>query len=363
VKYIDEYRDKKLVRIMAVNIAEIMPDEPVNIMEVCGTHTQSIFKFGLKDLLPRNLNLISGPGCPVCVSDQGYIDAAIELARNKNNIILTFGDMLRVPGKRSTLEGERSRGSEVHMVYSPLDSIKFAESNPNKSVIFLAVGFETTAPAIGLTLLAAQKRKINNLSFFSALKLMPPVIKNILNDRAAKIDGLLCPGHVSSIIGSNAYRFITRKYKKACCVAGFEPLDILEGIYILIKQIINNKPEPANQYTRAVTPEGNAKARSVIRKVFKPADASWRGLGIIRGSGLAIRDEYARFDTRKVFPIRETRDSREGLSRCRCGEVIKGCITPRDCPLFKKACAPEHPYGPCMVSFEGACNAYYKYLH
>jgi len=363
MRYIDEYRDKKLVRKMALEICAIMPREDINVMEVCGTHTQSIFKFGLKELLPGNLNLISGPGCPVCVSSQEYIDAAIGLSRNKNNIILTFGDMLRVPGNKSTLEEERSNGAQVHIVYSPLDALVFAENNPDKKIIFLAVGFETTAPAIGLSLLAARSKKIENISFFCALKLMPPVIKEILKDEEIKIDGFLCPGHVSSIIGSGAYEFIPKKYGKACCVAGFEPLDILEGLYLLVRQIIRNKPESANQYIRAVTRKGNLKAQEIISKVFRPADVSWRGLGMVKASGLLIRDEFSRFDTGKVFKIKKTLTLGRNAARCKCGDVLKGIIHPESCPLFRKACTPTHPYGPCMVSFEGACNAHYKYGH
>lgn len=362
MKYIDEFRNQKLIQEVSQGIKEIMPSRAANIMEVCGTHTQNFFRFGLSELIPENLRLISGPGCPVCVSSQQYIDQAIAYAKDKNTIILTFGDMLRVPGANSTLEIERARGANVAMVYSPLEAIKVAESNPKKNVIFLAVGFETTAPTIALSVLMAKKKKINNLFFFSSLKTMPAAMDYLIRDPRLNIDGFLCPGHVSAIIGVRPYRFIAKKYKIGCCIAGFEPLDILEGLYILIEQIKENKPAVANQYIRVVKENGNPKARKIISQVFSACDVNWRGLGIIPRSGLKLKKEFGRFDAEKIFKV-NIKSNKKDLkdNKCRCAEVLKGLITPVDCPLFKKACSPDNPYGPCMISIEGSCNAYYKY--
>jgi hydrogenase expression/formation protein HypD len=361
MRYIDEFRDKKLVNRAAGMVRMIAPGRSLNLMEVCGTHTQSFFKFGLNKLLPANLNLIAGPGCPVCVSTQDYIDQAINLAGDRKNIILTFGDMLRVPGNRNTLEEEKARGANVHIVYSPLDALVFARHNPGKKIIFLAVGFETTAPTIALSILSARKERLKNLSFFCALKLMPPVMKHMLKDKKLKINGFLLPGHVSSIIGAGAFGFIPEKYAIPCCVAGFEPLDIMEAICLLLKQIAAKKAKIDNQYIRAVTARGNIKAQQIIAKVFTVVDASWRGLGMVPGSGLAVRRDLSRFNTVKAFGLNPVSLLRLPSPKCRCAQVIKGVMRPDKCPLFRKACSPSHPYGPCMVSFEGACNAYFKY--
>ncbi len=362
MKYIDEFRNQNLIRKVSQGIKEIMPEGNRNIMEVCGTHTQNFFRFGLIKLIPQRLSLISGPGCPVCVSSQGYIDKAIAYAKDKNIIILTFGDMLRVPGTSSTLEIERAKGANVAVVYSPLDTLKVARDNPKKKIIFLAVGFETTAPTIALSVLSAKKEKLKNLFFFSSLKTMPPVMDYLVRDPKLNIHGFLCPGHVSAIIGTKPYAFIPKKYKIGCCIAGFEPLDILEGLYILIRQIKENKPVVANQYVRVVKNEGNPKAKKIISQVFAACDIPWRGLGVIPKSGLRLKKEFSGFDAERMFSV-SIKPGKEGPNnkKCRCAEVLKGLITPKDCPLFKKACSPDNPYGPCMVSIEGACNAYYKY--
>jgi len=362
MRYIDEYRNIKLIKKLSGKIKAITPRGHINIMEVCGTHTQSFFRFGLDELLPPNLKLIAGPGCPVCVSPQEYIDSAIKLTQHKDNIILTFGDMLRIPGTRSTLEKERSKKGNVKVVYSALDALAFARQNPGKKIIFLAVGFETTAPTIALSIIRAKKENIRNLFFYSSLKLIPPAMNYLLKDKRLNLSGFLCPGHVSCVIGTKSYEFIPQKYKIGCCITGFEPLDILEGIYFLIQQIINNKPCVQNQYMRAVTQKGNLKAKNKIFDVFKVCNASWRGLGEISQSGLKIKNEFSQFDAGKAFSIHNKRCAiSDKLSRCRCGDILKGLISPKDCPLFLKACKPEHPIGPCMVSSEGACNAYYKY--
>jgi hydrogenase expression/formation protein HypD len=369
MRYIDEFRNKKPLKKLTDKIKEIAPKEDVNIMEVCGTHTQSFFRFGLDKLLPTNLRLIAGPGCPVCVSTQEYIDKAIHYAKSKNVIILTFGDMLRVPGTRLTLEKERAKGANVSVVYSALDALAIARKNPQKQVIFLAVGFETTAPTIALSIIRAKKENLKNLFFFPSLKLIPPGMDYLVKDKRLDLNGFLCPGHVSSIIGIKPYEFIPKRYKIACCVTGFEPLDILEGIHLIIQQIIKNKPMVANQYVRVVTRSGNIKAQKIISEVFKVADASWRGLGRIPGSGLRLKDKFSKFDAEKNFPFSHKlqatrlsgRQASYKLQKCRCGDVLKGLIEPNECILFKKACSPDNPFGPCMVSSEGACNAYYKY--
>jgi len=361
MKYVDEFRNKNLIKKTAQRIRDAIPAYDINIMEVCGTHTQSFYRFGLHKLLPQNLRLISGPGCPVCVSPPEYIDSAIELAKDRDKIILTFGDMLRVPGSNSSLEKERAQGANVGVVYSALDSLKIAKMNPSQKIIFLAVGFETTAPTIALSIMAAQKEKLKNLTFFSALKLIPPAMKHLVKDRRLNLSGFLCPGHVSSIIGTKPYEYIPKKYAIPCCVAGFEPLDILEGIYMLLKQIAKHKPTVANQYVRVVKKQGNLRARKVTRDVFRVADALWRGLGKIPNSGLKIKDEFSRFDAEKIFCIKAKAQGERRKEQCRCADVLKGLISPLDCPLFSKACTPDNPIGPCMVSSEGACNAYYKY--
>ncbi len=362
MKYIDEFRNISLIKRVSDKINALAPADNINIMEVCGTHTQSFFRFGLGKFLPPNLKLIAGPGCPVCVSPQEYIDNAISLTRGKDNIIVTFGDMLRVPGTKSNLEKERAKAGNVKMAYSALDALLFARKNPYKKIIFLAVGFETTIPTIALTIIQAKKENIRNLFFYSSLKLIPPAMDYLVKDKRLNLSGFLCPGHVSCIIGTKSYEFIPKEYKIGCCIAGFEPLDIMEGIYFLIRQIINNKPCVENQYMRAVTKQGNLKAKKATFKVFEVCDASWRGLGKIPRSGLKMREGFSQFDAEKKFSLSYgLRFSRYGLRKCRCGDILKGLISPNDCPLFFKVCEPEHPIGPCMVSSEGACNAYYKY--
>ena len=372
MKYIDEFRNKNLIKKTLGRIQEITPRGKVNIMEICGTHTQSFCRFGLDKLLPANVNLIAGPGCPVCVSTQEYIDQAIRIAQKKGNIILTFGDMLRIPGSKSSLEKERARSADVRIVYSAWDSLKAAKQNPDKKIIFLAVGFEATAPTIALSILAAKKEKLKNLFFFSSLKLIPAAMDYLVKDKRLNLKGFLCPGHVSTIIGTQPYEFMPKRYGIGCCISGFEPLDILEGIYILIKQIVDNKPRVANQYLRAVKPKGNLEAKKLISRVFKVFDAYWRGLGRIPKSGLKIKKEFSQFDAERIFyfkPVtrypclsgRQAAGRALPVTRCRCGDVLKGLVSPFDCALFSKVCRPDNPIGPCMVSSEGACSAYYRY--
>jgi hydrogenase expression/formation protein HypD len=363
VKYVDEFRNRKLAQSFFQKLNRLGISRPVRLMEVCGTHTQSFFRFGLDKLIPRNIRLISGPGCPVCVSTAAYLDQTIALSRQKDIMIATFADMLRVPGSSSALEKERARGAAVAPVYSAYAALEIARRHPRKKVVFLAVGFETTAPTIALTLLAAAKQGLGNLFFLSSLKLIPPAMGHLAQDRRLKLDGFLCPGHVSAIIGSNAYAAVARKYKIPCCVAGFEPLDMLEGIYILLQQVAQGDYAVTNEYRRVVKKEGNPRAQKIISEVFSVTDAPWRSLGLIPQSGLQIRKEFRRFDAEKVFGLRlENWKTRQPDNRrCRCADVLKGLITPGQCPLFARACAPQHPVGPCMVSSEGACSSYYKY--
>ena len=362
MKYIDEFRNQDLVKNISKRIMAIELKQEINIMEVCGTHTMSFFKFGLRSLLPPNLRLISGPGCPVCVSDRDYIDKAIAYSTLNNVIVVTFADMLRVPGSNSTLEEQRSQGSDIRIAYSPREAVRIAQDNLRHNVIFLGIGFETTAPTIALTLLEAEKKKIKNLLFFSSLKLIPPAMECLLKDRQLNLHGFLCPGHVSTIIGTKGYAFIPQEHKIACCVCGFEPLDMMQAINNLLRQIVNRRPRVANQYMRFVKREGNKKAQEIIDKVFIKTSTSWRGIGKIANSGLKIRARFSNFDAEIVMPmnIRQKKENKK-YHLCRCAEVLKGVIRPPDCPLFLKDCTPHNPDGPCMVSSEGACNVYYKY--
>ncbi len=362
MKYIDEYRRQGPIRRAADTLRRIAPPYPVAIMEVCGTHTQQFYRFGLDELLPPQVRLIAGPGCPVCVSTQEYIDRAIAYAGMPGATVLTFGDMVRVPGTRSSLERERARGARVVVVYSPLDALAFASAHPDRNVVFLAVGFETTAAPIAVAILEAQKRMIKNLYFYSGLKTIPAVMHRMVRSKAVSIDGFLCPGHVSAIIGTRPYQRLAREAGISCCVAGFEPLDILQGLTLLLRRIRHKRTGVDNQYSRVVTESGNARAQNAIRAVFIPYDAAWRGLGTVPASGLAIRKRFAHLDAERALRLRIERTAApRKAALCRCAQVIMGVATPDSCALFRKRCSPEHPYGPCMVSSEGACNAYYRY--
>ena len=356
LKYIDEYRNEEIAKKIIKGI-KITSKKQVNLMEVCGTHTVSIFRNGIKNILPENIHLLSGPGCPVCVTPIHSIDEIIALAREKGFIITTFGDMIRVPGSTTSLEKEKADGADIRMVYSALDALSIARNNPHKNIVFMGVGFETTSPTIASTVLKARKEGIKNFSVLSVAKIMPPAM-NALLDGEVNIDGFICPGHVSAIIGSKPYAFIAEKYKIPCVISGFEPLDILQGIYMLIRQIEEEKSKIEIQYKRVVKPEGNIIALQRLKEVFQIVDSNWRGIGNIEKSGLDFKEEFFDYNARK-FNI-HVEESREFLG-CRCGEVLKGIIIPTDCPLFKTACTPENPKGACMVSSEGTCAAYYKY--
>ncbi len=357
LKYIDEFRNPEVAKHLLVEIKAISKT-PIRLMEVCGTHTMSIGRYGLRTLLPSHIKLISGPGCPVCVTSAKDIDKMIKLA-SYDVIVTTFGDLMRVPGSRSSLQKERANGADVRVVYSPFDALEIAKKNPNKPVVFLGVGFETTAPGIAATVMAAKEQGIKNFFIFSAHKVTPPVMEALISSPDLKIDGFICPGHVSVIVGLKPYERLVEKYHVPCVVTGFEPVDILQGILMLVKQIEKHSPKAEIQYTRAVKPEGNPKAMELMFKVFEPVDATWRGIGVIPKSGLALKEEYAAHDASKVFDI-EVGEAKEPPG-CRCGDILKGLITPPECPLFGKICTPAHPVGPCMVSAEGSCAAYYKY--
>jgi len=327
-------------------------------MAVCGTHTVAICRKGIKNIIPKNMKLISGPGCPVCVTPVSYIDHIIALSREKNFIVTTFGDMIRVPGSTSSLEKEKANGADIRIVYSTIDALNVARNNPKKNVVFMGVGFETTSPTIASVILKAKEEKINNFSILCVAKIMPPAMKSLLDAEEVNIDGFICPGHVSAIIGSKPYGFIASQYNIPCVISGFEPLDILQTIFMLVKQIEKNEAKVEIQYKRIVKPEGNKIALEKINRVFKIVDSEWRGMGKIPLSGLEIRDKYEQFNARK-FGISVERPKE--ISGCRCGEVLRGVIIPPECPLFGKICTPEDPKGACMVSSEGTCAAYYKY--
>ncbi len=331
----------------------------VKLMEVCGTHTMAAFRSGLRQLLPASVRLVSGPGCPVCVTDPSYIDAAIELAGHPDVIVATFGDLVRVPGSDSSLERERAAGANVRIVYSPSDALVLAKECRSKKVVFLGVGFETTAPTVAWAIWRAAKDNVGNFFVLCAHKTMPQAMDALLRDQQVKIDGFLCPGHVSVITGAQIYRFICERYRIPCVVAGFEPWDILEAVRMLLQQLVEGRAEVENEYSRSVTETGNASAQRLMAEVFEPCDADWRGIGTIAGSGLRIRDQYARFDAAKALDVKFPAAHVNPL--CKCGSVLRGVATPLDCRLFGKACTPAHPVGPCMVSSEGVCAAYFKY--
>jgi len=334
-------------------------DRQVRFMEVCGTHTMVAFRSGIRRLLPEGVSLISGPGCPVCVTPAGYIDAAIEIGRIPGTVVTTFGDLIRVPGSGSSLEQERARGMRVQVVYSPSDALELARSEPAQTVLFLGVGFETTAPTVALTVQAAREQGVGNFMALTSHKTMPRAMEALLEGGDVQIDGFLCPGHVSVVAGAGIFSFLAERYHTPCVVAGFEPEDILEAMIMLLTQIGEGRSALEIQYRRAVTMEGNRAAQRVVNEVFAECDSEWRGLGVIPGSGLAVRDEYADLDAERRLAIKVGAGS--SAAGCRCGDVLRGSITPPDCALFGRSCTPARPVGPCMVSSEGTCAAYARY--
>ena len=366
MRYMTEFRDKELARGMAQRISSLLNGRYYTIMEVCGTHTMNIFRYGLKEILPANLRLLSGPGCPVCVTPTSYIDQAITLAHVPGVIICTFGDMLKVPG---SITGDTANSLErlvlgnVKVVYSTADALSMAEANPDKKVVFLGVGFETTAPTIAASVLEADRKGLGNYFVLCAHKTMPQVMRSLVEDvgarRAVPLQGFICPAHVSTIIGSRPYEFLAGEFGIPCVIAGFEPLDILHGIHLLLGQIVRGEARVEIQYSRVARPEGNPRAQAVIEEVFEPCDAEWRGIGVVPMSGLGLRSRYRRFDAALHFsvPAPKTREPKG----CLCGDMLRGVKTPPDCPLFGGTCTPSHPVGPCMVSSEGTCAAWFKY--
>jgi hydrogenase expression/formation protein HypD len=360
MKYSEEYRDRELVHKLSRQIKELGAG-PATLMEVCGTHTMAVARFGLKSLLLPEIRLVSGPGCPVCVTAQADIDAFLALGSMPGAILATFGDMVRVPGSTTSLEWERARQVQVSVVYAPLDAVALARENPQQEVIFFGVGFETTMPATALAVKVAAAEGLKNFSVLSVHKTMPAALQVLLGSGEVKVSGLILPGHVTAIIGAEAYDFIPQKFHIPCAVTGFEPVDILLGVYSIVRQIAENTAVVDNAYTRAVKAPANPKAQVLLAEIFRPADAVWRGLGVIPGSGAAIAETYAQFDARRRFGDLLARVPKALPSACRCGEVLRGTLAPRDCPQFDRTCTPSQPLGPCMVSNEGACAAAYKY--
>jgi hydrogenase expression/formation protein HypD len=328
-------------------------------MEVCGTHTAEFFKTGVKDLFPEGLSLIDGPGCPVCVTPNAFLDLAITIAKDYNAIVATFGDMIKVPSSYSSLAKEKAAGMDVRIVYSPLDAVKLAEQNPAREVIFLSVGFETTAPSEAIAIMEAEKQGIKNFSLLSCNKLTPPAVEALINADEVRIDGFIVPGHVSAIIGRKPWEFIAAKYGKPGVIAGFEAYDLITGVLSLIDLLEKDEKVLKNGYTTVVKENGNEHAKKIIEQVFDVTSSVWRGIGEIPGSGLKIKDKYAHYDAERKFPA--TPPPVKEHPGCRCGDLLRGVITPPECPLFDKVCSPENAVGPCMVSSEGPCAAYYKY--
>jgi hydrogenase expression/formation protein HypD len=357
MKFIDEFRNKEIAEGLIQRIQKIST-RPTQLMEVCGTHTVSIFRYGIRGILPEQIQLISGPGCPVCVTPNGDIDLAIALSRQKDVIITTFGDMMRVPGSTSSLQKEKADGRDIRIIYSSLEALKIAKEHLEKKVVFLAIGFETTSPTIAVAILRAKEEGLHNLFFLNSQKRVPPALIALLQSKHVRIDGFILPGHVSTIIGTNPYQFIAKEFGRPAVVTGFEPLDILQGIWMLVKQIEENRATVEIQYRRVVHEEGNPIALSKIYEVFEKDESRWRGLGLIPDSGYRFKESYKEMDVRnfevEVEPPKEHPE-------CLCGEVLQGIKSPLECRLFKKICHPENPIGPCMVSIEGTCFTYFKF--
>lgn len=358
MRYVDEFRDPELARHLLASIAR-QTTVPMRLMEFCGGHTHSILRYGLRQLLPSNITMLSGPGCPVCVTPCADIDQAIALAQVPGLILTTFGDMLRVPGTHGSLGTAKANGADVRMVYSTLDALQCARRNPDRPVVFLGVGFETTAPTVAASILQAETEDIENYYILSLHKLTPPAMRAILDGGEVSLSGIVGPGHVTTVIGASAWEFLPREYGMPCAIAGFEPVDILSAVAVLAEMITANRPEVANAYARSVGLEANPAALQVMESVFQVATSEWRGLGSLPASGLSLREDYAHRDAARIFSLK-IGPSREPKG-CRCGDVLRGVLPPTECPLFGGRCTPASPVGPCMVSGEGACAAYYMY--
>jgi hydrogenase expression/formation protein HypD len=361
MRFVDEFRDAGKARALASQIAGLCePGREYKFMEVCGGHTHTIYKHGLEDYLPETVTLVHGPGCPVCVIPMGRVDDAIAIAEQPDVIMTTFGDMMRVPGSRGTFLESNAAGADIRMVYSPLDSLKIARQNPDKRVVFMAIGFETTAPSTAMTVLRAAAEGIENFSIFCNHVTIIPAIKAILDSPDLRLDGFVGPGHVSTVIGCRPYEFIARDHGKPLVCAGFEPLDILQSVYMLLRQLAEGRCEVENQYSRVVPWNGNPKALRAIGQTMQLRPYfEWRGLGFISHSALQVRDAYRAFDAELIFDVPGVRVA--DPKACQCGEVLKGVLKPWECKVFGTACTPETPIGTCMVSSEGACAAYYNF--
>jgi hydrogenase expression/formation protein HypD len=359
-KHTNMFRNPKISKYLAERIRYISKKE-IKIMEVCGTHTVAIFRSGIRSLLPTTIKLFSGPGCPVCVTAQKEIDTFIMLARRNDVIITTFGDLIRVPGSFSTLQKEKANGADIRIVYSTFDALSIAKKNLNKKIIFLGIGFETTTPTIAAAIMIAKQEGVKNFYVISAHKLVPPVLESLAQKEEVNIDGLILPGHVSSIIGLNSYKSFFNQYQMPCVITGFEPTDLLRAIYMLVCQIESEKPKLQNAYTRAVSFEGNLTAMQLVTEIFDVHDSYWRGIGSIPKSGLIFKKKYAAFDAKAVFDV-EYKDSYEPQG-CDCGKILLGIKIPPQCSLYETHCTPATPIGPCMVSSEGTCATYYRYTY
>ncbi len=360
IDYLDNYRDPLQVATLARGIAAAADDlkRPIRLMEVCGGHTMAMHRFGIPSLMPAGVELVSGPGCPVCVTPVSYIDAAISWAETSGGMITTFGDLYRVAGSRESLENAALRGLDVRVVYSPMGALDTARELPGREVLFLAVGFETTAPAVAATLGMAENNPDAGFRIMSGHKTMPPALRTLVDADDVAVDGLILPGHVSTIIGAEPYRFLAEDHHVACCITGFEPLDIMQGILSLIKQCVHEAPLIENRYRRAVRREGNQKALQLMHETFDEVDSRWRGLGCIERSGLELKSRWANCVVPGPDPHE---DAGGGGTGCRCGEILRGVLLPSECPLFAGVCTPETPAGACMISSEGACAAAYRY--
>lgn len=366
MKYVSEFRDPELGRRLVAKIEQQLqalgrsPERPLKIMEVCGGHTHAIFKFGIEGMLPDSIELVHGPGCPVCVLPVGRVDDAVAIAEDPNVIFATFGDAMRVPGSKHSLLQAKASGADVRTVYSPVDALALARENPDRKVVFFGLGFETTVPAVALTVLQAEAESVDNFFVFSNHITIVPTIKAILDAPDLDLDGFLGPGHVTMVIGVEPYRFVSEHYRKPMVISGFEPIDVLQSLEMLLQQLIDKRCEVENQYRRLVSDTGNQAALAAMNEVFELRDFfEWRGLGSIERSGLTFRPRFSRFDAEQRFTVPAL--SVADPKACQCGDVLKGAIKPWQCKVFGTACTPETPIGSCMVSSEGACAAYYNY--
>ncbi len=366
MKYIEEFRDPEKAKALFQNIEQLTrhlnatAENPIRLMEVCGGHTHTIFKFGLEELLPKGIDLIHGPGCPVCVLPMNRVDDCVNIAEHEDVILTTFGDAMRVPGTRKSLMQAKAAGQDIRMVYSPMDALQLAQNNPERNVVFFGLGFETTMPGTAFTVLQAKEEGIRNFFLFCNHITIIPTLRAILADSDLRLDGFIGPGHVSMIIGTEGYDFIASKYRKPFVVAGFEPLDVLQSVWMLLKQFEEQRCEVENQYSRVVPTQGNLAAQQAMDQVFRLREQfEWRGLGSIPESGVEMRPEFADFDAEKAFAIRNV--PVVDPAECQCGEVLKGRLKPWQCQVFGKSCTPDNPIGALMVSSEGACAAYYNY--